>query len=183
MIDEVFRCVVVWIAPILSLTAEEAWLERNPSSYGSVHLETFPKVPEIWLAPDLAQKWTHIRRVRRVVTGALEIERAAKRIGASLEAAPVVYIADSALMPALDGVDLAEVCITSGIRVVAGDGPPDSFRLEEVRGVAVVPQRAVGRKCARSWKITSEIGADPDYPDVTPRDAAALREWDAAYAA
>jgi len=48
-----------------------------------------------------------------------------------------------------------------------------------VKGVAVVPKLAEGRKCARSWKISSAVGSDPDYPDVTPRDAQALREWDA----
>ncbi|NNM72487.1 isoleucine--tRNA ligase [Enterovirga aerilata] len=183
VIDEVFRCVVVWIAPILAFTAEEAWLERYPSESGSVHLETFPAVPEEWLSPELARKWAEVRRVRRVVTGALEIERAAKRIGASLEAAPLVYVSDPGIMAALEGVDLAEVCITSGIRIVAGEPPADAFRLEDVRGVAVVPERAEGRKCARSWKITPEVGSDPDYPDVTPRDAAALREWDTARAA
>ena len=46
-------------------------------------------------------------------------------------------------------------------------------------GVAVVPKLAEGTKCARSWKISPAVGADPDYPDVTPRDAQALREWDA----
>ena len=183
VIDEVFRCVTVWIAPILAFTAEEAWLERYPSEDGSVHLEVFPSPPAVWLAPDLARKWAGIRRVRRVVTGALEIERAAKRIGASLEASPRIYIADADLRAALDGVDLAEICITSGAKLVEGDGPADAFRLEDVRGVAVVPERAEGRKCARSWKITPDVGQDPDYPDVTPRDAAALREWDAAHAA
>ena len=121
-----------------------------------------------------------MRRVRRVVTGALEIERAQKRLGASLEAAPVVHIADDALLAAVQGLDLAEVAITSGIEVVAGEGPADAFRLDDVKGVAVVPAKASGRKCARSWKITPEVGTDPDYPDVTPRDAAALREWDRA---
>ena len=53
------------------------------------------------------------------------------------------------------------------------------FRLDDVRGVAVVPALAGGRKCARSWKITTAVGSDPAYPDVTPRDAQALREWDA----
>ena len=43
----------------------------------------------------------------------------------------------------------------------------------------MVPKPAEGRKCARSWKISSAVGSDPDYPDVTPRDAQALREWDA----
>ena len=121
--------------------------------------------------------------MRRVVTGALEIERAAKRIGASLEAAPAVFVSDPALLEALSGIDMAEICITSGITVQEGDGPANAFRLEEVPGVAVVPARAEGRKCARSWKITPAVGSDPDYPDVTPRDAEALREWEAARSA
>jgi isoleucyl-tRNA synthetase len=71
---------------------------------------------------------------------------------------------------------LAEICITSDIEIRAGEGPADAFRLDDVQGVAVVPQRAEGRKCARSWKISPLVGTDPDYPDVTPRDAQALRE-------
>jgi isoleucyl-tRNA synthetase len=183
VIDEVFRRVVVWIAPILAFTAEEAWLERYPSEHGSVHLETFPAVPAEWLSPELARKWAEIRRVRRVVTGALEIERAAKRIGASLEAAPRIFVSEPSILAALEGIDLAEVCITSAIAIESGEGPEQAFRLDEVGGVAVVPERAEGRKCARSWKITPDVGSDPVYPEVTPRDAAALREWDAAHAA
>jgi isoleucyl-tRNA synthetase len=51
--------------------------------------------------------------------------------------------------------------------------------LPDVSGVAVVPNLAEGKKCARSWKILTNIGADPQYPDVSPRDAQALREWEA----
>jgi isoleucyl-tRNA synthetase len=50
----------------------------------------------------------------------------------------------------------------------------------EVAGVAVVARPARGRKCARSWKISEEVGSDSEFPDVTPRDAEALREWLAA---
>jgi len=119
-----------------------------------------------------------VRLVRRVVTGALEVERAAKRIGASLEAAPVIYVSDPDLFAALVDVDLAEVSITSAATLVEGEGPPEAFRLDEVRGVAVVSGLAEGRKCARSWKISAAVGSDPEYPDVTPRDAQALREWE-----
>ncbi|HEY8380736.1 MAG TPA: isoleucine--tRNA ligase [Microvirga sp.] len=182
VIDQVFRCVAAWTAPILAFTAEEAWLARYPDAI-SVHLETFPAVPAEWRDEALAARWAKVRRVRRVVTGALEIERAQKRIGASLEAAPVVHVADEELLQAVQGLDLAEICITSGIEVAAGEGPAEAFRLDEVRGVAVVPAKAQGRKCARSWKITADVGADPAYPDVTARDAAALREWDRARAA
>ena len=94
VIDQVFRCVATWLAPILAFTAEEAWLARYPGRPSSVHLETFPEMPAAWRDDALAEHWAQVRRVRRVVTGALEIERAQKRIGASLEAAPVVYIAD-----------------------------------------------------------------------------------------
>ncbi|EIM25884.1 isoleucine--tRNA ligase [Microvirga lotononidis] len=177
VIDRTFRCVATWIAPILAFTAEEAWLARYPQAE-SVHLETFPQVPAEWRDDALAERWAKVRRVRRVVTGALEIERAQKRIGASLEAAPVVHIADESLLKAVQGLDLAEICITSGIQVVQGEGPAEAFRLDDVKGVAVVPALARGRKCARSWKVSPDVGSDPEYPDVTPRDAAALREWD-----
>jgi isoleucyl-tRNA synthetase len=63
--------------------------------------------------------------------------------------------------------------------VLDREGPPDPFRLPDVPRVAVEPRRAEGRKCARSWKILASVGSDPDYPDVSPRDAQALREWDA----
>jgi isoleucyl-tRNA synthetase len=181
VIDHVFRCVVTWIAPILAFTSEESWLSRYPDAQ-SVHLETFPEVPASWRDDALAQRWALVRRVRRVVTGALEVERAQKRIGASLEAAPVVYISDEALREAVAGLDLAEICITSAIEIVDGEAPEGAFRLDDVKGVAVVPALAGGRKCARSWKILPEVGSDPDYPDVTLRDAAALREWDQARA-
>jgi len=177
VIDQTFRCVVTWIAPILAFTAEEAWLARFPNAE-SVHLETFPEVSGEWRNEALAERWAKVRRVRRVVTGALEIERAQKRIGASLEAAPVVHIADESLFQAVQGLDMAEICITSAIQVIQGEGPSDAFRLEDVKGVCVVPELAKGRKCARSWKVSPDVGSDPEYPDVTPRDAAALREWD-----
>jgi isoleucyl-tRNA synthetase len=141
-----------------------------------VHLETFPDIPQAWRDDALAEKWEKIRRVRSAVTGALEIERAQKRIGSSLEAAPKVFVADAGLKAILESVDFAEVCITSDIAIAAGEGPPDAFRLDEVPGVAVVPDRAQGRKCARSWKISPLVGSDPEYPGVTPRDAQALRE-------
>jgi isoleucyl-tRNA synthetase len=179
VIDRLFRITVCWLAPMLPFTAEEAWLARYPSTHGSVHLETFPDVPAAWRDDALAEKWRKVRLVRRVITGALEIERANKRIGSSLEADPFVYVSDPELFAALIDIDLAEVSITSAATLVEGEGPPNAFRLEEVKGVAVEVRLAQGTKCARSWKILPSVGSDPAYPDVSPRDAQALREWDA----
>jgi isoleucyl-tRNA synthetase len=179
VLDQIFRATVSWLAPILAFTAEEAWLARYPSADGSVHLELFPELPAAWRDDALAEKWRKVRNVRRVITGALEIERAHKRIGSSLEAAPVVYVSDPELFAALVDIDLAEVAITSAATLVEGDGPPEAFRLDDVKGVAVEVRLAQGTKCARSWKILPSVGSDPAYPDVSPRDAQALREWEA----
>jgi isoleucyl-tRNA synthetase len=174
-IEQIFRSVTLWLAPVLAFTSEEAWLARYPEAV-SVHLETFPKIPSTWRDEALAEKWEQIRRVRSVVTGALEIERAQKRIGSSLEAAPRVFVADGGLRAVLGTVDFAEVCITSTIAIEAGSGPIGAFRLSGAPGIAVLPALAEGKKCARSWKISPLVGSDPEFPDVSPRDARALRE-------
>ena len=127
----------------------------------------------------LAEKWRKVRIVRGVVTGALEIERAQKRIGSSLEAHPIVHVSNAELYEAVVDCDLAEVCITSAATLVQDEGPANAFRLPDVTGVAIVSNLAEGRKCARSWKILNTIGADPEFPDVSLRDAQALREWEA----
>jgi isoleucyl-tRNA synthetase len=175
-IDIICETVLKWLSPILCFTADEAWVDFRPKAEASIHLTTFVSGLEQWRNEELAEKWRLIRRARAVVTGALELERAAKRIGSSLEAAPQVYVADEALRQLLMTTDFAEVCITSGIEIVAGDGPADAFRLADSPGIAVVPQRAHGVKCARSWKYFDPMTADPAYPDVTPRDAQALKE-------
>jgi isoleucyl-tRNA synthetase len=178
VLDHLFRCTVVWLAPMLCFTAEETWASRYGAAAKSVHLELFPEVPAAWRDDRLADKWRKVRTVRRVITGALEIERAQKRIGSSLEAHPVVLITDEDLYEAVLDVDLAEVCITSTLTMRNVGSSDGAFSLPDVPGVAVIPGLAEGTKCARSWKILTTIGADPEYPDVSPRDAKALREWD-----
>jgi isoleucyl-tRNA synthetase len=178
-IDIICDAILKWLAPVLSFTCDEAWQMRKPTSKPSVHLALFPNGFGEFRDARLAAKWETIRNVRRVVTGALELERAAKNIGSSLEASPLVYVSDRNILATLFDVDLAEVCITSNYEVREGDAPPGAFRLNEVGGVAVVVERAVGTKCARSWKILPSVGEDPEYPDVSPRDAKALREWKA----
>ncbi|HEX5599778.1 MAG TPA: class I tRNA ligase family protein, partial [Hyphomicrobiaceae bacterium] len=177
-LNEIFNCLTVWLAPIICFTAEEAWLARYPSEDGSVHLQVFRRIPKAWRDDALAKKWEQVRRVRRVVTGALEIERAAKNIGSSLEAAPDIYVADEALLDALEDVDMAEVAITSAAQIVPSAPPVGAFTLPDVPGVGVVARRAQGRRCERSWRIVPDVGSDPEYPELSARDAAAVREFE-----
>ena len=178
-IDIICDAILRWFAPVLSFTCEEAWRLYKPDAEPSVHLTLFPEGLELFRDDALAAKWEVIRNVRRVVTGALEVERAAKRIGSSLEASPLVYVSDKKIFETLFDIDLAEVCITSNAMASNDDAPAGAFRLNEVPGVAVVVEKAVGTKCARSWKILPTVGDDAEYPDVSPRDAQALREWKA----
>jgi isoleucyl-tRNA synthetase len=178
VLDQLFHCLTTWWAPVLAFTMEEVWLSRFPGEESSVHRKPFATCPAEWANPELAAKWDRIRDVRSVVTGALEIERQVKKtIGSALEAAPEVHVSNPDLLAALDGVDLAEISITSGATLLAGEGPADAFRLDSVKGVAVVFKPAQGSKCARSWKISPEVGTDAEFPDITPRDADAVREW------
>lgn len=180
VIRQIFECLTVWFAPLLPFTMEEAWQAYPFRQGASVHLRQFPEVPLRWEDSVLARKWARLRNIRRVVTGALEIERREGRIGSSLEAAPKIYITDPELWEAavqLPLEEVSEVMITSGIELIQAAGPEGSFVLPEVPHVFVVPTLAQGKKCARSWKIVPELGHDPLYPDVTERDAQALREW------
>ncbi len=174
VLDHLFSCLTAWLAPVLVFTAEEAWLARFPSEDGSVHLRLFPEVPAAWRDDALAARWARLREIRRAVTGALEKERAEGRIGASLQAAPVLYLSgpEASLLSA-EG--WAEVAITSGLTLASGPAPSGAFTLEGLAGVAVVPARAVGRKCERCWKVLPEVGTHEDHPGLCDRCADAVR--------
>ena len=146
-----------WLAPILPFTCEEVWLERHGAEGASVHLEDFPTSPPAWRDDALAARWARVRAARRAVTGALEVARRDKVIGASLEAAPVVHT-DEATAALLAEVPFADLCITSGIEVTTAPAPDDAFRLEGVEDAAVVFAHAEGGKCLRCWKVLPDVG-------------------------
>ncbi len=173
VLDLLFQRLVTWLAPILTFTMEEVWLARFPGDESSVHLVDFPETPGAWFEPSLALKWEAIRRARRVVTGALEVERRAGRIGASLEAAPVVHVSDADLRAVLGSVDFAGLCITSDLALTGEVAPTGAFTLDDVVGIAVVPALAEGAKCARCWQILPDVGTH-SHPGVCARCDGAL---------
>jgi isoleucyl-tRNA synthetase len=174
VLDQLFSCLTAWLAPVLVFTAEEAWLARFPSEDGSVHLRLFPEVPAAWRDEALAAKWARIREIRRSVTGAIEKERAEGRMGASLQAAPVLHLPaeDAAL---LSPEAWAEVAITSGLATSTEPSPGGAFSLDGLAGIAVVPHKAPGLKCERCWKVLPEVGTHEDHPGLCDRCADAVR--------
>jgi isoleucyl-tRNA synthetase len=175
-IDRICDATLKWLAPILCFTADEAWQEYRPGGTDCVHLLSFPEGLGQHRNDALAAKWEKVRDVRSVITGALEIQRAGKTIGSSLEAAPVVHVTDTDLMAAVTGIDMAEIAITSAITITDKPAPADAFASDQVKGVAVVFAKAAGQKCARSWRYTDDVGSDPAFPDVSARNAKALHE-------
>ncbi|MEM9046140.1 MAG: isoleucine--tRNA ligase [Pseudomonadota bacterium] len=167
VMQALFDRLTTWLAPILCFTMEEVWLNRNPGEDSSVHLEDFPETPKEWLDAALASKWAGIREARRVVTGALELARRDKVIGASLEAAPILYVPQMELCDILREVELADICITSDIKVVDDAAPAHAFTLDD-SGMGVVFAKAEGRKCARCWKILPDVGSH-ETPDTCAR--------------
>jgi isoleucyl-tRNA synthetase len=171
LLDHIFRALTAWLAPVLCFTMEEVWQARFPSDADSIHLKQFPHIPAEWRDDALAEQWRLRRRFRRVVTGALEIERKNKVIGASLEAAPVVYVEDEAIRSAIAGMKFDEITITSALTVAPPSAkvPSLAYRLDEVPGVAVEFQRAPGAKCERCWRVLEEVGTHKAHPTLCDR--------------
>ncbi len=159
--DEIFRRIVTWFAPILCFTMEEAWTLRFGMG-ASVHLNDFLPAPKKWVNPDLVKKWTRIRELRRVVTGVLEVARAKKEIGSSLEAAPILCLTEASDQELFEQIDMAEIAITSAVTVgllqdlakVIED--KEMFFVQGVPGVQAYFANASGEKCARCWMVLEE---------------------------
>ena len=156
VLDHLHRCLTIWLAPVLCFTAEEAWGARFGED-DSVHLQLFPDLPHEWRDDALAAKWDQVRAIRRRITIPIEEARAAKTIGASLQAAVTLKLApDEALL--LNEAEWAEIAIVSGVHAVAGTG-------DENAAVTLAP----GEKCARCWKVLPEVGTVAAHPGLCLR--------------
>ncbi len=160
---EIFDFLVTRLAPYLSFTSEEAWSHAPEGVFEkaeSIHMRTYSDIPATWRDEKLEATWASALKVREAVMATLEPARASKEIGSSLEAAPVVHTEHA---DALKDIDMAEVCITSAITVKKADETRVEFA------------KAPGNKCQRCWKVLPEVGTDPEFPDLTLRDADAVR--------
>jgi isoleucyl-tRNA synthetase len=154
---------------------EEAWVMRFGDK-DSVHLQTAPATPKEWADEKLLQKWERVRALRRVVTGALELARRDKVIGASLEAAPIVLVEHPEDVQILESIPFKEITITSDLTVSLGDEQVDDFRLPDVGQVWVRFAKAEGHKCARCWMVLTEVGESKEHPDLCRRCIAAISQ-------
>ncbi|WP_194213888.1 isoleucine--tRNA ligase [Kordiimonas pumila] len=170
VLDAVFNRLVLWFAPVLSFTAEEAWQSRYGSEIESVHRQVWPETPVNWLDTALAAKWATVLDVKEEVNGVLEGARRDKVVGSGLQASVTVKLKDQKNLDAFNGLDAKEIFITSGAKLV--------HDAAQEKTVAVLYVVAEGDKCERCWVISPEVTAHGELCNrcdsvVTAADAAA----------
>ncbi|MCR4398658.1 MAG: isoleucine--tRNA ligase, partial [Firmicutes bacterium] len=149
---------VKMMMPILTHTAEEAWqaLPKVGDEPFSVNLAEWPKPNEEFIDDELEARWERLLAVRENVSKALEMARARKDLGSSLEARVVVYPRDDDTESLLLSyvADLPTIFIVSQVEVRRpGDTVPEGA-IEFERGPSVLVSPALGKKCARCWNYS-----------------------------
>lgn len=171
-----------WLAAYIPFTSEETWNAKGPNvltqyNLQTVHQKTYPELSATWHNLQVESDWETLRNIRRVVTGAIEIERAEKRLGSSLEAHPFLFLNNDYEQKLSANMDWSELAITSQFTIIHGEPSAEAFKLDDVKDVGVVVQKAKGEKCQRSWKILTDVGADTEFPELSLRDADAVRYY------
>jgi isoleucyl-tRNA synthetase len=162
------------LAPVLSFTSEEVWRYMPARAEESVHLAPFPTPNPEWRDELLAARWERIIRVRADVSKALELARAAKTIGHSLDAA-VTIAAPEELLGFLRGYQwqLQSIFIVSKVELTNSlEG--DCWDSESTAGLKVRVDAAPGEKCERCWCYSEELGTDAGHPTICPKCTAAV---------
>lgn len=167
------------IAPILSFTADEIWsymkhsASENPES---VFLNDMPKASGLTFSDDFKSKWEYIYNLRVDAKKALELKRAEKVIGSSLEASVTIIAGDS--YDKLEAVKelLPAVLIVSKVEIEK-DGAPEFTG--DTTGLGFTVKKAEGEKCERCWIYSDEVGCSHDHPTLCKRCAETVSQMSA----
>jgi isoleucyl-tRNA synthetase len=187
VMDGVFLRLTAWLSPLTPFTMEEAWTTRFPDG-GTNCARVIPETPTEWRNDAEAARWAKVKRVTEVATGVLELLRKDRLIGSALDAEVHVGLTEFADMSAFEGLDAAEVFRTSMATVCwlndmpeSNSGPFLTYAPDDIVGGLNLRAFSIADhpKCARSWRRVPDVGADPDYPDLSARDADAVRWLDA----
>ena len=143
----ILDCLLKWFTPILSFTTEEIFKLLNKDSEDSVHLKVFPKIPNKWKNENIEKNWAKLIKIRNAVNASIEIKRAEKLIGSSLEATIKVKL-DTDYYNLANKYDFSEICITSGAEIILDEKSKKEIEVETFK--------AEGEKCDVCWKISKE---------------------------
>ena len=156
VLDILFHHLLRLLAPILCFTIEEAWQSRMGID-SSIHTENFCSIDETWIRSDLDDGWNFYKKLKRLINGAIELERKNKTIGSSLEASVVLYINDDKKFNLVNSETVEQVAIISSIEIKKDNLPDDCYSLDDDKSVGVLVSRVDGKKCERCWKYFPKL--------------------------
>ena len=175
VMNHLFNFLVMWLAPVLSFTSEEAFKVRFQEKKESVFLEVCPSIPLEWCSSKLKETWDQIRAVRRVLTGALELARSKGVIGSSLEAHLIIY-GNLFYKDLLNDVNLPELAIVSQVTFKNEPIPEVAFMIPECEGLGVEVFLCENKKCERCWKMLPDVDSNPSYSGLCQRCSHVVQE-------
>ena len=156
VLDILFHHLLRLLAPILCFTIEEAWQSRMGSNT-SIHNENFCSIDETWIRNDLDESWSFYKKLKRLINGAIEVERKNKTIGSSLEASVILFINDDKKINLVNNEMVEQVSIVSKIEIKKEGLPQNCYTLDDDKSIGVAVSRVDGHKCERCWKYFSKL--------------------------
>jgi len=173
VLRELLNILVSWFSPVLCFTTEEVWKSITDDAHRvsldkSIHLCDLPKISTKWNNEDLAAEWELLRNVRRVIMGALEIERGKQNIGSGLDACAIVYLGKK-YESVFSNFDLAEIAITSSVKIGKGPIPSNAYTIDSISGIGAQIVLAEGKKCSRCWRVLNDVGSNQNHDNLCLR--------------
>lgn len=172
------------IAPLLPFTAEDVWRHlpvksEEDSEYESIHLAKLEREKFKLRDPKFLEDFRKLIGLRDLVMKAIELKRGESLIASSLEANVKIKIALDKLYNFLDNYKtiLPTLFIVSEVwleKVKEIDSQAYQLDSGELLQIEVV--RSPGKKCARCWNYTSDLGKDLEFEDVCLRCLKVLKQ-------
>ena len=164
------------VAPILSFTADEIWSYMNHcagENPESVFLNDMPEKSGMTYTDEFIAKWDYIYNLRVDAKKALELKRADKVIGSSLEADLVIAAgADYEKLASLRDI-LPAVFIVSKVDI---ENSAEGEYKGETTGLGFTVKKAAGQKCERCWIYSDTVGKCAEHPTLCERCAHTVGE-------
>lgn len=176
---EILEALVLMLTPVLAYTTEEVWQfmpHRASHDTESVQLNQWPVLNEKYNDPELEEKWGKILDLRTDISKALELARASKLIGHSLNAKVSAY-ADAGTYSFIKGIekDALTLFIISDFELGhLENAPENALEGEAVKGIKTVVSIASGEKCERCWMYSESVGKHEAHPTICDRCAAVV---------
>ena len=142
------------LTPMISFTAEEIWSAMKHTEKENVEspmLADYPVSNDEWDNKEIAEKWEKIIKIKNIVAKDLELARAEKTIGNSLDAKVTIYAEGEEYKFLKENEELIKlVLIVSGLEI-----QENNRKQEEKLGVKV--EHATGEKCERCWMYNDHL--------------------------